>query len=91
MTTKDPIEITFELRPLTVRLKYYPDGIETDSMMICDFCKRNLEPSLIPKSIHFLLCEECRRNFNRKLTEDSSLIVKSSMGIAMFDGMEIKK
>jgi hypothetical protein len=74
----------FEYKEITVRIKHYPNGIDPSPNLICDFCKKNLKRTLTSKPIHYLLCEDCRLLFNRKLVESVAVIQQSGMGIGIF-------
>ena len=81
---KEPnIELNLETKnkpiqkDITIRVKYYPNGMPS-SETICNFCKQPIFSSFIPKTQHFVLCENCRNNFNRKLREGLSVFETSS-------------
>lgn len=80
----DKKDVTY--KTIKVRIKYYPKGIQPSPSMRCDFCKTPLK--FLPKKIHYLLCEDCRLNFNKKVTEKMTVMKQSGMGIGIFQERE---
>lgn len=74
----------FGYKSISVKIKYYQNGIMPSTDLICDFCGRRLSRVLSNKKIHYLLCEDCRKNFNKKVMEGSSVLAMSKGGIGIF-------
>ena len=75
------LNIDYEYRNITIRVKYYKDGIEPNPSLVCDFCGKPLQREIGKKKIHYQLCLKCRELFNKKLLSGMSVLDQSKFSI----------
>lgn len=73
--------IEHEFREITIRVKYYPNGIVPNPSMVCDFCGQHLQRSIEGAKIHHLLCKKCRELFNKKIMTSMSVLDQARTSI----------